>query len=348
MKPADRYKRFWQSLPVAQRTDGQIAGVTAVGCGATHSIMERCNFSCTSCYLSEAANATRPAPFEDVCRQLDDLRSYLGPAGKCQITSGEVTLLPADELGRIVEYALRIGLDPMVMTNGERLLDDPDYLLTLVREYGLRKLSFHVDATQRGRPGWRRDQHEDELHTQRDRFADLVRTTRRQTGAVLHAAMTMTVTETNAAGVPAVIDWALDNADAIRLVSFLPVAPVGRTRDAPASEQSIELDLDGVWRLVCCGAGQPIHRDALQFGHRECNITVPVLILHTGANRHIIEVVRQHRRWDRRIMRRALREFAPDVRVDDRLASTMLRLALRLLARPLTLLELAAYGVYRA
>jgi hypothetical protein len=36
---------MWRSLPGAQRTDGQIAGITAVGCGATHSIMERCNFS---------------------------------------------------------------------------------------------------------------------------------------------------------------------------------------------------------------------------------------------------------------------------------------------------------------
>lgn len=352
MKPADRYTRFWQSLPETQRTAGQIAGVTAVGCGATHSIMERCNFSCTSCYLSAAANATRPAPFEDVCRQLDDLRSYLGPAGKCQITSGEVTLLPAADLGRIVAYALSIGLDPMVMTNGERLLDDPAYLPTLVRDHGLRKVSFHVDSTQRGRPGWRRDQPEQDLHALRDRFADLVRSTRRQTGAVLHAAMTMTVTEANADGVPTVIDWALDNADAIRLVSFLPVAPVGRTTDARASDLDADLDadldLDGVWRLVCRGAGQPLHRDALRFGHRECNITVPVLILHTGADRHIVEVVRQHRRWDRRIMRRALREFAPQVQVDDRLARTVLRLGMRLLTRPLTLVEVTAYAVYRA
>ena len=60
-------------------------------------------------------------------QQLDDLRDYLGPAGKCQITSGEVTLLPAEDLGRIGAYALRIGLDPMVMTNGERFLAEGDF-----------------------------------------------------------------------------------------------------------------------------------------------------------------------------------------------------------------------------
>jgi MoaA/NifB/PqqE/SkfB family radical SAM enzyme len=340
---ARRYEKFWRNLPAAQQTDGQIAGVTAVGCGATHSIMERCNFACTSCYLNEAANTTAPAPFDEVRAQLDELRAYLGPDGKCQITSGEVTLLPVADLGRIVAYALHIGLDPMVMTNGERFLQEADYLATLVREYGLQKVSFHVDSTQRGRPGWRRDQTEEELRPLRDRFADLVRQTRTQTGRVVHAAITMTVTEANAAGVPGVIDWALDNADAIRLVSFLPVAPVGRTDD----EQAVGLDLAGVWKLICTGAGKRLNRDALRFGHRECNITVPILVVHTGNRRRIVEVVRAEHAWDRRIMRRALREFAPRIHVDARLAHTLLRLAGQLLRRPLTLMELAAYGCYR-
>ena len=339
----NRYQAFWEQLPEAERSDGQIAGVTAVGCGATHSIMERCNFSCTSCYLSEGANATMPAPFAQVQAQLDELRAYLGPEGKCQITSGEVTLLPVQELGRIVAYALQIGLDPMVMTNGERFLQQADYLRTLVEEFGLQKVSFHVDSTQRGRPDWRQDQQEEELHELRDRFADLVRQTRTETGKVLHAAMTMTVTDANAAGVPCVIDWALNNADAIRLVSFLPVAPVGRTRDEGADG----LDQDDVWQLICHGAGRALHRDALRFGHREYNITVPVVVVHAGRQRRIIEIVRAEHGWDRRIMRRALREFAPGIHIDDGLPMAVLRLAAALLLRPLTLLEIVAYGFYR-
>ena len=122
--------------------------------------MERCNFFCTSCYLSEATNATAPAPFDEIRAQLDELRAYLGPDGKCQITSGEVTLLPVAELGRIVAYALR-------------------------------------------------------------------------------------------------------------------------------------------------------------FGHRECNITVPVVVVHSGRRRRLVEVVRADRAWDRRIMRRALREFVPGIHMDE-------------------------------
>jgi hypothetical protein len=76
------------------------------------------------------------------------------------------------------------------MTMASVVLQECDYLAILVRDYGLQKVSFHVDATQRGRPGWRREQREEELHPLRDRFADLVRQTRQETGCVLHAATT--------------------------------------------------------------------------------------------------------------------------------------------------------------
>ena len=81
-----------------------------MACGATHGIMEKCNFACTS----DVANYTRPLPFHEVKEQLEVMRAYLGDGGKCQITSGEVTLLDKHELGRIVAYATSLGLDPMV------------------------------------------------------------------------------------------------------------------------------------------------------------------------------------------------------------------------------------------
>ena len=62
------------------------------------------------CYLSEEANYARPQPFPEVRAQLDALRAELGPGGKVQITSGEVTLLVSEKLGRIVAYAREIGL----------------------------------------------------------------------------------------------------------------------------------------------------------------------------------------------------------------------------------------------
>ena len=133
LKPRSAYRvalnrEQWDQLPAHLQTTQQASGKCYVGCGATHSIMERCNFSCTSCYLSEVANTVPPLSFQAVKIQLDALRRSLGPAGKAQLTSGEVTLLPKEELGRMVAYAREIGLDPMVMTNGERLFDQPGYL----------------------------------------------------------------------------------------------------------------------------------------------------------------------------------------------------------------------------
>ena len=67
----------WQSLPRHLRTGRQLAGRTAVACGATHGIMERCNFTCTSCYLSDVANKTPALPFAAVREQLENASRFL-------------------------------------------------------------------------------------------------------------------------------------------------------------------------------------------------------------------------------------------------------------------------------
>ena len=87
----------WETLPKSVQTPVQIAGKSAIFCGATHHVMERCNFSCTCCYLGKDANKTEPLPFEEVKEQLDQLRAALGHGGKAQITAGEVTLLPLED-----------------------------------------------------------------------------------------------------------------------------------------------------------------------------------------------------------------------------------------------------------
>ena len=95
----------WRELPATTRTPQQLAGRGGIACGATHGVMERCNFACTSCYLSDVANQTNPLPFAEVKAQLDALRTHLGPGGKVQITAGEVTLLDKHDLGRIVAFS---------------------------------------------------------------------------------------------------------------------------------------------------------------------------------------------------------------------------------------------------
>lgn len=233
-------------LAASLRTPQQFIGTNSVGCGATHGIMEKCNFSCTSCYLSDVANYARPLPFEQIREQLDALRAHLGARGKVQIISGEVTLLPVGELGRIIAYARHIGLDPMLMTNGQRLAQVPGYLRELVAEHGLRKISFHIDTTQKGRPGWSADLREADIHPVRSRFVRLVEDVRKETGKPLYAAQTVTVTAQNFDDIPDIIDWALAHAKTFRILSLLPVAEVGRTTDCNEDRSTMERLWPGV------------------------------------------------------------------------------------------------------
>ncbi|MEO0651946.1 MAG: hypothetical protein AAFZ65_14820 [Planctomycetota bacterium] len=336
----------WDSLPDAARTDVQLAGRGGVSCGATHGVLERCDLACTSCYLTPIANRTPPLAFEAVKAQLDALRAALGPGGKAQITAGEVTLLPLEQLGRIVSYAVRIGLDPMLMTNGQRLVAEPDYLLTLVRDHGLRKVSFHVDLTQRGRPELKGARRERDLNPVRDAQAELLRRVRRETGAALHGAITMTVTPSSLDQVGDVVDWARRNADVARIVSFQPAAEVGRTRDGRALEHGAP-SMDALWERICAPFGRPLERHALHFGHPECNVTVPVVSVTVGSEPLTFEVVRAGSARDRAAFGRLMAAIAN--RVDSAAPPGQIALSLlgQLLRRPRLLGDALGIGLRR-
>lgn len=340
---AELYRRRWESLPEVARTPGQLLGVGAVACGATHSVLERCNLACSSCYLADDANSTEPAPFEEVAAQLVHLRAELGAGGKVQITSGEVTLLDVDELGRIVAHALELGLDPMVMTNGTRFAKDPGYLRRLVEVYGLEKVSFHVDSTMRGRPELRDGTTEAELNGLRGTYADLVRQVRRETGKPLRAALTTTVHPGNLEGVADVATFAFENADAFRIVSFLPTADVGRTEDDGGA-----VGLDSLWERVCRPVGRVLNPRAMQFGHPECNLTVPVLIAGRGERREIIEIVRPGDGRDSEAFELALATFARRLPTERGAVANVWAATGVLLRRPRTLAKLAGWALGRA
>lgn len=335
-------RKRWQSLDAQLKFPQQVAGVTHVACGATHGVMEKCNFACTSCYLTDIANYTAPLPFEAVKAQLDALRAHLGPEGKAQITAGEVTLLPVGTLGRIVAYARAIGLDPMLMTNGQRLLDIPSYLHQLVAEHGLEKIAIHIDTTQKGRRELRLGMSEADLNPVRDRFAALLKVVRERTGVEVKAAHTVTVSNRNLDGVADVMAWMLDNLDAFRMVSFQPVAAVGRTSDPRA-----EMSLDEVWDRVCEGAGQRLNRHAMYFGHPSCNIVTPLLVVSFGRHRYIVEAVREGKRWDLAAFGRVARHSRGFVTVHATPMRAILGIISLALRNPSLSVELPFYALYR-
>lgn len=272
-------ERAWTRLPEFLRTPQQMYGRHAEGCGATIGAMPRCDFACTGCYLGEEANQVPAQPVEEVKEQMRLLRTRLGYKGNLQLTDGEVTLRPEDEVVELLRYANELGLIPMLMTHGDTFRRRPGLLERLIVEGGLMEVSIHVDVTQRGRKGaeFKHAETEEELNPLRDEFARMLREARRRTGRKIAAATTLTVGSGNLDGVPSVVRWLLENADVFKMISFQPMAQVGRTQDGLGGAVAVE----ALWRKVAEGIDgegadpERILRGQMWLGHSACNRYVP-------------------------------------------------------------------------
>lgn len=344
----------WERLPEGARGPDQVLGTVSSGCAATHGVQERCNLWCSACYLASEANQAPPLPFEEVRAQLESIREFLGPWGNTQITAGEVTLLPCDELVRILQTCRELELSPMLMTNGTVLLEDPAYLERLVLEGGLDNLAIHVDTTQAGREdGPRKDAKyggdERLLHPLRGRFAQLLRDTRRRTNKPLAAAHTVTVTQETLDSVPDVVRWTLAHADAFRMLSFQPAANVGRTAAAgPRGGR------EALWARICEGLGIEANDAAWHFGDPDCSNVVLMFVVDpdgsgSDARRRLVEVTRRGARVDRWFFRRLIAGPMAGWRpAGEGWTLGAARLLGRLARAPWMLLEAAGFCLYRA
>ena len=294
-------RRALNKFPEHLRTDDQTIGTSSAGCAATYGVMERCDFACTACYLAHGSNAADAQPFERTMEQLDTIREHLGPGGNVQITSGEVTLLPVAELRRVVAYARSIGLSPMVMTHGQRFLREPDYLEDLVVNGGLDRIGVHIDTTQRGRDGGDPGD-ERALDPVRDAAAQLVRDTRRISKQRVFAAHLVTLSRDNHESAGHIVRWAIQNADVFRMVSFQPVAEVGRTRDRSADQHR-----DAIWESIENGLGRSANDHPWLFGHPDCNQFAFFLVVRNGDRSDLVEIIRRGSRLDRWFFRRIQR-----------------------------------------
>jgi hypothetical protein len=335
-------RKVFAALPErTQRIRHQWLGTMSAGCTATHGLHEACDFSCTACYLTSTANSTPPLPFEEVKAQLDRIRAHTGPSGSLQLTAGEVTLLPVEELARIVKYARDIGLDPMVMTHGQTFAKDPGYLHTLMRS-GLQKVGIHMDTTQRGRIGQAKDASEADVMRTRDALAALVREARKLTGQRLYAAHTFTVTHDNIEEVRDVIRWFVRNVDAFRLMSLQPTAEVGRTR-AEAFERG-----DHLWARVCEAIGLSLNSHTFTMGHPDCNSVCLFFVIRFADEIHIMEVKRESKTIDARFVDELLGGAFRGFYLDDADLPARIGRWLGLFVRsPKYLWQWPAYGIYR-
>ncbi|MBX2814281.1 MAG: radical SAM protein [Myxococcales bacterium] len=339
---------IWASLPESLRTSDQVLGRHGTGCAATYGIMEACNFNCTACYLSDEANQVPPLPLPEIKAQLRQIRAHLGPWGNTQLTAGEVTLLPVEDLIELVQYCRELELSPMLMTNGQVLLKDPNYLERLVVEGGLQKVAIHIDTTQKGRLGLKANDREQDIHWIRDAFARLIRETRHRTGKTLHAAHTFTVTENNFQDVPEVLAWMLRNADAFRMLSLQPTAAVGRTRTNSQTDRR-----QALWSQIRAGLGTNINHQPFKFGHPDCNsVSLSFAIAFRNADgteeHHVMDVAREGEAHDTAFLQGLLQDgfggFSPNGEDTSQLLAEIVG---RLIRQPRFLMDIPAYALGR-
>ena len=274
-------KARWESLPTYLQVDNQVVGQHWVQCAFTMG-PSYCSFGCSHCYLPGNANRVPLVSSAEMKKQIDANRTMIGKGGNIQITGGDVAEAylrenRENELIEIIDYAVQAGLVPMLMTHGQTLLDRPDFLAALVQDGGLRKLSFHIDITQAGRPGYPVKSLTDEaqLNPLRDRLVDLVLDTREKTGCNLTAAQTVTVGSKNLRSIGSILKWLISrprNMEVTRTISFQTEANVGRTL-----HQASKISPDEVWAEVCQTLGKDFPRNHLLFGHPDCTSTATVL-----------------------------------------------------------------------
>ncbi len=226
----------------------------AIGCVALE-ITQRCNLNCTLCYLSDHSEAVKDIPVEEVFRRIAAIRAHYGPDTDVQVTGGDPTLRRRDELVEIVRRVRDSGMRPSLFTNGIRATRD---LLEELCAAGLVDVAFHVDTTQE-RKGY---DSEAALNAVREECIARAR------GLPLSVFFNTTAHDGNFHEIPAVVEFFVRHADAVRVASFQLQADTGRgtvrARQAP-------ITIDSVAGQIRAGARAEISFDTPIAGHAACN-----------------------------------------------------------------------------
>ncbi|HAV65620.1 MAG TPA: radical SAM protein [Verrucomicrobiales bacterium] len=258
-----RTEERWNLLPEAVRTPTQALGRTqAMGCVALE-ITQRCNLDCTLCYLSENSESVPDLPLAEIIRRVDHIRETFGAGTNVQITGGDPTMRPQEELLEIVRQVRARKLSPSLYTNG---IKATRRLLIRLKEAGLADVAFHVDTTQK-RPGYRT---EAELNRVREEYLGRVR------GLGLPAYFNTTVHDGNLAEIPGLVRYFVGRADALSIASFQLQADTGR---GALRKRGPVISAETVARQIEAGLGRPMNFKAIQMGHPECNRQTYALIV---------------------------------------------------------------------
>jgi pyruvate-formate lyase-activating enzyme len=251
-----RLRLTWERLDPSFRTPNQVLGRrSTIGCVALE-VTQRCNLDCTLCYLSESSESVRDVPLEVVFDRIDRIVEAYGPGIGVQVTGGDPTLRPREELVAIVRRIAERGLRPSLFTNGIRATRD---LLRELAEAGLFDVAFHVDTTQR----FQRYPDEEALNAVRREYIERAR------GLKIAVIFNTTVHAGNLEEVPMLVRFFLENSDVVGMASFQVQAATGR---GEWRERPPHLTPEAIREGIRKGVGLPrLAWDTALVGHPKCN-----------------------------------------------------------------------------
>jgi hypothetical protein len=129
----------------------------------------------------------------------------------------------------------------------------------------------------------------------RDEFVALLERAQASTGRTLRAATTMTVTRDNLDGVHDVMRWLTGGQRVFRMISFQPIAQVGRTEDGFGGG----VTADALWWRIAFTLSNGNRHDAevllksqVWFGHPGCNRILHGLVAHRDGAAPIFHALR--------------------------------------------------------
>ena len=218
-------------------------------------ITQRCNLDCTLCYLSDSAEAIKDIPLAEVFRRIDMIRDWYGANTDVQVTGGDPTLRPREELIAIVKRIRERGLRPSLFTNG--ILASRELLMALAGA-GLVDVAFHVDMTQK------RQGYASELALNRVRREYIERTR----GLGLSVLFNTTVFDDNFHELPALAQFFVAHSESVRFASFQLQADTGR---GVLHQRGYAISSESVTAQLCAGMKATLNFDAASAGHSACN-----------------------------------------------------------------------------
>ena len=168
-------------------------------------VTDACDMACPGCYRHRLEGHR---PLEEVKSDILLCREKTN-CDRMAIAGGEPLLYP--HLVEVVDFIARLGMKPLLLTNGERLTPD---LGKALRDAGLVKFHFHVDSGQ-PRTGWE-GKSERELNALRQQFADFTW----GLGGV-QCGYNVTIMRSTMHEVPEIVAWCRANVEKVHHMSLV-------------------------------------------------------------------------------------------------------------------------------